>query len=44
MKMGTWFALSGVSGVGRRIASRIVLELKGKLELDSGSGSGPARY
>jgi holliday junction DNA helicase RuvA len=26
--------LSGVSGVGRRIASRIVLELKGKLELD----------
>jgi holliday junction DNA helicase RuvA len=27
-------ALSRVSGVGRRIASRIVLELKGKLELD----------
>jgi Holliday junction DNA helicase RuvA len=27
-------ALSGVSGVGRRIASRIVLELKGQLELD----------
>lgn len=34
-------ALSGVSGVGRRIASRIVLELKGKLELDSDSGPGP---
>ena len=28
--------LSGVSGVGRRIASRIVLELKGKLELEPG--------
>lgn len=27
-------ALSGVSGVGRRIASRIILELKGKLELE----------
>jgi Holliday junction DNA helicase RuvA len=27
-------ALSGVSGVGRRTASRIVLELKGKLELE----------
>jgi Holliday junction DNA helicase RuvA len=27
-------ALSRVSGVGRRIASRIVLEIKGKLELD----------
>ena len=38
---GDVVALSGVSGVGRRIASRIVLELKGKLELDSGSGSGP---
>lgn len=27
-------ALSNISGVGRRIASRIVLELKGKLELE----------
>ena len=36
-------ALSTVPGVGRRTASRIVLELKGKLELDFGDGaSGPA--
>ena len=29
-------ALSGVSGIGRRTASRLVLELKGKLELADG--------
>ena len=29
-------ALSGVSGIGRRTASRLVLELKGKLELAEG--------
>lgn len=29
-------ALSGVSGIGRRTASRLVLELKGKLELSDG--------
>ena len=35
--------LATVPGVGRRTASRIVLELKGKLELDFGDGaSGPA--
>ena len=37
--------LSGVSGVGRRIASRIVLELKGKLELEPAeltAGESPA--
>ena len=37
--------LSGVSGIGRRTASRIVLELKGKLELADGdlaAGSLPA--
>ena len=32
--------LSGISGVGRRIAGRIVLELKGKLELEPGDGAG----
>ena len=32
-------ALSSVPGVGRRTASRIVLELKGKLELDFGDGA-----
>lgn len=31
-------ALATVPGVGRRTASRIVLELKGKLELDFGDG------
>ena len=38
-------ALSGVSGIGRRTASRLVLELKGKLELpegDTASGGAPA--
>ena len=38
-------ALSGVSGIGRRTASRLVLELKGKLELadgDTSAGSFPA--
>ena len=38
-------ALSGVSGIGRRTASRLVLELKGKLELadgDTAAGSFPA--
>lgn len=38
-------ALSGVSGIGRRTASRLVLELKGKLELADGdlaAGSLPA--
>lgn len=38
-------ALSGVSGIGRRTASRLVLELKGKLELAAGetaAGSLPA--
>jgi len=33
-------ALATVPGVGRRTASRIVLELKGKLELDFGDGAG----
>ena len=33
-------ALATVPGVGRRTASRIVLELKGKLELDFGEGAG----
>lgn len=36
-------ALSGVSGIGRRTASRLVLELKGKLELaegDTAAGGG----
>ena len=32
--------LSGISGVGRRIAGRIVLELKGKLELEPGDMAG----
>ena len=32
--------LSGISGVGRRIAGRIVLELKGKLELEPGDVAG----
>ena len=32
--------LSGISGVGRRIAGRIVLELKGKLELEAGDMAG----
>ena len=32
--------LSGISGVGRRIAGRIVLELKGKLELELGDVAG----
>ena len=32
--------LSGISGVGRRIAGRIVLELKGKLELKPGDMAG----
>lgn len=35
-------ALATVPGVGRRTASRIVLELKGKLELDFGDGAGAA--
>lgn len=35
-------ALATVPGVGRRTASRIVLELKGKLELDFGDGAGVA--
>lgn len=38
-------ALSGVSGIGRRTASRLVLELKGKLELADGdiaAGNFPA--
>ena len=35
-------ALSTVPGIGRRTASRIVLELKGKLDLDFVAGSGPA--
>ena len=38
-------ALSGVSGIGRRTASRLVLELKGKLELaqgDTAAGGLPA--
>lgn len=38
-------ALSGVSGIGRRTASRLVLELKGKLELAAGdmaAGNFPA--
>lgn len=38
-------ALSGVSGIGRRTASRLVLELKGKLELaegDAAAGGGAA--
>ena len=36
-------ALSSVPGIGRRTASRIVLELKGKLDLDfaDGGASGP---
>ncbi len=33
-------ALSGISGVGRRIASRIVLELKGKLEPETAETTG----
>ena len=33
-------ALSGVSGIGRRTASRLVLELKGKLELTDGDTAG----
>ena len=33
-------ALSSVSGVGRRTASRIILDLKGKLELDVGETAG----
>lgn len=33
-------ALSGVSGIGRRTASRLVLELKGKLELAEGDAAG----
>ncbi len=35
-------ALSTVPGIGRRTASRIVLELKGKLDLDFADGGGPA--
>ena len=35
-------ALSTVPGIGRRTASRIVLELKGKLDLDFAGGGGPA--
>ena len=35
-------ALSTVPGIGRRTASRIVLELKGKLDLDFAAGSGPS--
>ena len=34
--------LSTVPGIGRRTASRIVLELKGKLDLDFAAGGGPA--
>ena len=33
-------ALSSVTGVGRRTASRIILDLKGKLELDVGETAG----
>ena len=35
-------ALSAVPGIGRRTASRIVLELKGKLDLDFTDGRGSA--
>ncbi len=35
-------ALSTVPGIGRRTASRIVLELKGKLDLDFAGDGGPA--
>ena len=35
-------ALSTVQGIGRRTASRIVLELKGKLDLDFADGGGAA--
>ena len=34
--------LSAVPGIGRRTASRIVLELKGKLDLDFADGRGSA--
>ena len=33
-------ALSSVTGVGRRTASRIILDLKGKLELEVGETAG----
>ena len=38
VEAGDTKALSSVPGVGRRTASRIVLELKGKLDLDFASG------
>ena len=39
VEAGDTKALSTVPGVGRRTASRIVLELKGKLDLDFGSAA-----
>ena len=42
VEAGDTRALSTVPGVGRRTASRIVLELKGKLELDFGRGDAAA--
>ena len=40
VEAGDTRALSTVPGVGRRTASRIVLELKGKLDLDFGQADG----
>ena len=40
VEAGDTRALSTVPGVGRRTASRIVLELKGKLDLDFGRAAG----
>ena len=40
VETGDTRALSTVPGVGRRTASRIVLELKGKLDLDFGHAAG----
>jgi holliday junction DNA helicase RuvA len=42
IESGDITALSGVPGVGRRTASRVVLELKGKLELGQEAAAAPA--